>query len=82
MSETGILFNFNMRSCHSPNILNKIQQNQNDTIYQITIVLPNNSPSIFIHLKLELLTQFPASNDDFFYIYEKNTSPILNYCIN
>ena len=45
-------------------------------------VLLNCFKLFFIHLKLELLTQFPASNDEkHFYLWKINISPKLKYLI-
>ena len=37
----------------------------------LTLILLNCLYLVFIHLKMELLMQFPASNDENSYIYEK-----------
>ena len=39
--------------------------------FQLTLVLLNCYNCIFRHLKLELLTQFPASNDEKYRYYSK-----------
>ena len=50
----------------------------------LTLVLLNCLFPFFFHLKLELLTQFPASNDEkiLVFIDEKSTSSKLHYLIN
>ena len=43
----------------------------------LTLVLLNCFNCIFRHLKLELLTQFPASNDEkYYYLWKINMSKI------
>ena len=44
----------------------------------LTLVLLNCLFPFFIHLKLELLTQFPASNDEKYIFYERIAFPINN----
>ena len=43
--------------------LGKLQFEVHIIIWMLSLVLLNNFNNIFHHLKLELLTQFPASND-------------------
>ena len=44
----------------------------------LTLVLLNCFKLFFIHLKLELLTQFPASNDEkYFYLWNKSLAEHL-----
>ena len=48
------------------------------SIKVLTIVLRNCLFPVFIHLKLELLTQYPVSNDEN-YLYLRKNKHVLNY---
>ena len=50
---------------------------QSLSIWFLTLVLLNCFNCIFRHLKLELLTQFPASNDEkYYYLWKIDMSKI------